>query len=108
MTAAPQPEGEREILVLAWPGDACVLQPAVGAALESAPAQSLDASLAAAWLQRHAVERVEITAAADRGVADLFSTQARRLGIAIANAGIEMSAATEPLTKLARPAEVAR
>lgn len=101
------PTGDRETFELACVADACILHGATGAALESVPAAHLDGSVAAVWLQRHAIERIEIGAAADRAIAEPFIAQARRLGIALGDdASTNRTPASIANAALARPAGV--
>jgi hypothetical protein len=77
------PESDHEILELTRLGDTWILHGATGNCLESVSTALPDAPMAAAWLQRHAIERIESDATVDRQVAEVFVAQARRLGIAV-------------------------
>lgn len=81
--ADPLHDSGYDIRMLIPRDDAMTLTRPNGETVESMDAAAFDARACADWLQRHAIERVDIGDDVDATVATMLETQANRLGIAI-------------------------
>ena len=88
-TAAQGASSDVEMFELVRQPPGWVLRDSAGAMLESLSMAVIDGPTAAAWLQRHAIERIEIAAATDRTIADVLAEQAERLGIAVRDTAVD-------------------